>query len=41
MGFSDILGEAEIQTISKTEKVDFHSTGEVWEKTNISNLWVS
>ena len=23
------------------EKVDFHSTGEVWEKTNISNLWVS
>ena len=23
------------------KKVDFHSAGEVWEKTNISNLWVS
>ena len=22
-------------------KVDFHSTGKVWENTNISNLWVS
>ena len=41
MGFLNILGEAEIQTWRKLEKVDFHSTGKVWENTNITNLWVS
>ena len=41
MGFSNILDEAEIHTISKTEKLDYYSTGKVWENTNISNVWVS
>ena len=39
-----ISREAEIHTIPKIQnmgKVDFHSTGKVWENTNISNLSVS
>ena len=39
MYFSNILGEAEIHTIAKNMgKVNLHSTGKVWENTEISHI---
>ena len=32
---------ASVVLSQKRGKVDFHSTGKVWQNTNISNLWVS
>ena len=41
-GFLYFSVETEIHAVSKNmEKVDFHSTGKVWENTNISNSWAS
>ena len=39
MGFSNIWGEAEIHTIRENmKKVDFHSKGKAWEKTDIFHI---